>query len=69
MQRDLRIKRRRGCEPKGKITTYPSKEVEDMYYELQDMGFDSPRLVREQVERVVREEFEKVKALAQNQTA
>jgi hypothetical protein len=45
-------------EPKGKITVYPSKDIEVLYYIGKGNGHDTTRLVREVVERVLLENAE-----------
>ena len=38
---------------KGKITTYPDKEVEDLYHVGKGNGWDTPRIVREAVTKAL----------------
>lgn len=49
---------------KGKITTYPSKKAEDLYHIGKENGHDTPRLVRETIEKALLENEEKLKKLA-----
>jgi hypothetical protein len=44
-----KLPRLRRCNPKGKITVYPEKEIENLYYLGQGNGWDTPRIVREAI--------------------
>ncbi len=47
--------------PKGKITVYPSKDIEALYHQGKGNGHDTPLLVREAVERVLMDLAEDLK--------
>jgi hypothetical protein len=40
---------------KGKITTYPDREVEELYYVGKGNGWDTPRIVRDAVTKALQE--------------
>lgn len=49
------------CNPKGKITVYPEKEIETLYFLGQGNGWDTPKIVREAVTEALEKMAEELK--------